>query len=548
MSIRLRLFAFVATVALVAIGATAYLSYRQTSRQANAKVRTDRVELMTMLLQIEAYGQKQGTWDGLAERASSVAAQFDQHLRVRTASGTVLVDTGGDEGGTPEYSVDPAPSREVAAAFTTDPKSTVQAIGTYRRNQRLAACLTRARAPFATHVASGIPTVVTLDTSTERAQAALADHLTDVNPQSIEAYTRCRQVAAADPIAAEHDREAVAGCHAESGCLYETFLTRTADVRPERVTVLVSAAQHETLGAAPVVVAAAAVATLTLGGALLLSRRILRPVDSLTQAARRLGDGDLSRRVPESGGDEFSELAAAFNQMADSLQRSEESQRRLIADVAHELRSPLANLRGYLEALKDNVVPPTPDLFASLHEEAILQQRIIDDLQDLALADAGQLRYHRTRVDAAELLDTSRSAHQATADAVDVRLVVDAPRPVIIDADADRIRQVIGNLVGNALRATPAGGVVTLTATESEGSALITVRDTGTGINAEDLPYIFDRFWRADAARTRNGGGSGLGLAIARQIVTDHTGHLTATSTANGTVMTIELPSGAVQS
>jgi two-component system, OmpR family, sensor histidine kinase BaeS len=174
----------------------------------------------------------------------------------------------------------------------------------------------------------------------------------------------------------------------------------------------------------------------------------------------------------------------------------------------------------------------------------VLQQRIVDDLQELALAEAGALAYHRHPTDLTELLEICRIAHQAAADAVDVTLRVEADCPVTIDADPDRLRQVIGNLVSNALRATPPGGTVTLAATGvAEGRLTVEVRDTGVGIPADDLPHIFDRFWRADSARSRDTGGSGLGLAIARQIVRDHGGDITASSRpGQGTTVGIALP------
>jgi two-component system sensor histidine kinase BaeS len=275
---------------------------------------------------------------------------------------------------------------------------------------------------------------------------------------------------------------------------------------------------------------------------MLLSRRVLRPIDTLTTAAQRLGRGDLTGRVPVRGNDELAELARSFNRMADSLQRGEERQRRLVADVAHELRTPLANLRGYLEALSDGVIEPDPELFTSLHEEAVLQQRIVDDLQDLALAEAGSLTYHKVTVDLAELLETCCTAHHARAESAGVSLAV-AAEPVAVHADPDRLRQVVGNLVTNALRATAAGGSVRLVASRTDTQAIVQVVDTGSGIATDALPHVFDRFWRADAARGRRTGGSGLGLAIARQIVTDHQGAITVASEVGvGTTFTIALP------
>jgi two-component system sensor histidine kinase BaeS len=173
----------------------------------------------------------------------------------------------------------------------------------------------------------------------------------------------------------------------------------------------------------------------------------------------------------------------------------------------------------------------------------VLQQRIVNDLQDLALAEAGALAYHRTTIDLAELLETSRAAHHAVADAAGVRLVVAAQSPVLAYADPDRLRQVLGNLVTNALRATQSGGSVTLAAAHIGSSIVVRVADTGTGIAPASLPHVFDRFWRADSARGRRTGGSGLGLAIARQIVTDHGGTISVTSqVGEGTTFTITLP------
>jgi two-component system sensor histidine kinase BaeS len=290
-----------------------------------------------------------------------------------------------------------------------------------------------------------------------------------------------------------------------------------------------------------VIVAVAAVA-----GALLLSRRVLRPISALTAASLRLGEGDLSQRVPVVGHDELAGLARSFNRMASSLHRSEEQQRRLVGDVAHELRTPLANLRGYLEALKDGVIQPRPEVFASLHEEALLQQRIVDDLQDLALAEAGQLVYHRTRVDLTELVETCRAAHMPAAEAAGISLQIWVGTPTWVDGDPDRLRQVFGNLLTNALRVTKARGTVTLSVTRgdtTDPTATVRVVDTSGGIAAEDLPHVFDRFWRADAARGRVTGGSGLGLAIVSQILTDHGGSITVDSSlGQGSVFTVTLP------
>lgn len=226
--------------------------------------------------------------------------------------------------------------------------------------------------------------------------------------------------------------------------------------------------------------------------------------------------------------------------MAESLQRSKRQQHNMIADIAHELRTPIANIRGYLEAVQDGVLPADDELFRSLHEEALLQQRLIADLQELALAESGDLVYYPSRVDLAELLHSARNAHAA---ATGVRIDVDAPQPVLVTVDPDRFRQVIGNLLTNAVRATQPGGSVVLSTHTYGDEAVITVADTGTGISAQDLPHVFDRFWRADAARRRGTGGRGLGLAITKEIVTAHGGTITAASTEGvGSTFTVRLP------
>jgi two-component system sensor histidine kinase BaeS len=256
-----------------------------------------------------------------------------------------------------------------------------------------------------------------------------------------------------------------------------------------------------------------------------------------------LAGGDLDVRVPASGRDELAQLSASFNAMAEAVQRSEERQRRLVADVAHELRTPLSNLRGYLEGLSDGVVQPSRELFASLHEETLLQGRILDDLQVLALAENGDLGYERTPLDLADLVSTACTAHRAVAAEKGIALTVDAVDGVWVSADPDRIRQVLGNLLSNGIRYTDSGGHVLVRVRAEGGEAVLTVRDTGMGMTPHDLARVFDRFWRADPARQRATGGTGLGLTIAHRIVTDHDGRIEVSSVlGRGTVFTVRLP------
>ncbi len=279
------------------------------------------------------------------------------------------------------------------------------------------------------------------------------------------------------------------------------------------------------------------------GAMYVTSRRLLRPIESLTVAAERMHAGDLATRVDVRGRDELARLGGSFNEMAGALQAADQARRTLTSDVAHELRSPLANLRGWLEGIQDGVVEPTPTVIGSLHEEAANLQALVEDLQDLSLADSGHLALHRQVVDLADLLRRAAEPHRATATVAGVELLTDLPERLDVDLDPRRFRQVIGNLVSNAVRHTSAGGMVTISLRTVGAGALVSVTDTGEGIAPEHLGRVFERFWRADASRTRTTGGTGLGLAIARQLVVAHGGDLTVESELGcGTTFVVSLP------
>ena len=261
-----------------------------------------------------------------------------------------------------------------------------------------------------------------------------------------------------------------------------------------------------------------------------LSRRLLGPVEALTAAARRLGTGDLSARVPVRGADEIGQLARAFNAMAENLARQESLRRTLVTDVAHELRSPLTHLRGQLEAVEDGLVPASPETVRSLREEVMLLARLVDDLQTLSVAEAGKLALDRAAVSLRDLAEGAIEGMRATAAARGVAFhnrIGDLP-PVL--ADATRIAQVLRNLLANALTHTPEGGSIELAGTATNGHVQVAVTDTGAGIAPEHLPHVFERFYRADPSRARATGGAGLGLAIVRSIVEAHGGTIGVTS------------------
>ncbi|WP_415961605.1 sensor histidine kinase [Streptomyces sp. 021-4] len=297
--------------------------------------------------------------------------------------------------------------------------------------------------------------------------------------------------------------------------------------------------------------AAALVLALTVGASVLAGARLVRPLHALTGAAQRMRDGQEHATVPVSGDDEIGRLAAAFNDMSAHRARLEEQRKAMVSDVAHELRTPLSNIRGWLEAAQDGLADPDPAFVSSLLEEAVQLQHIIDDLQDLAAADAGVLRLHPEPVRVGELLSQVAAAHQARAETAGVTLTVEAGATTTVPADPVRLRQAVGNLVSNAVRHTPEGGTVTLRAYGEEsgrlpdgaGDVVIEVADTGTGIPAGDLRHVFDRFWRAEKSRSRRTGGSGLGLAIVRKLAEAHGGTASATSTeGEGSAFTLRLP------
>ena len=264
-----------------------------------------------------------------------------------------------------------------------------------------------------------------------------------------------------------------------------------------------------------------------------LFRQITAPLDALAAASTKIASGDLSARVASPANDEIGQVGSALNAMADSLKKSEGARRNMIADIAHELRNPLGVIQGQLEGMIDGVFPTSPEQIASVHDETLLLARLVDDLRDLALADAGQLRISRQPTDLRALIDKTVVAFSLQAAEKNIALKTQlAPELPTMNIDAQRIEQVLRNLIGNALRHTPDGGVVSVQCSVNGDQSSVTVRvsDTGTGIPAEDLPYVFERFWRGDRSRSRAGGGAGLGLAIAKQLISAHGGTIGAES------------------
>lgn len=290
----------------------------------------------------------------------------------------------------------------------------------------------------------------------------------------------------------------------------------------------------------------------------LIARNLAAPLAEMGVAARRLAAGDLTQRAPVTGAAEVKELATAFNDMAGDLERSETLRRNMVADIAHELRTPLSVVQGNLRAILDDVYPLTKEEIAVVYDETQVLNRLIADLRELAQAEAGQLSLTPRALDLGALVagETTRFGEAAQAAGVTLTVEVAPGLPPVV-ADADRTRQVIHNLLSNALRYTAAGGRVHVSAAGDgqttttgvysvgdPGGVRVSVADSGVGIAPDDLPYVFNRFWRADRSRSRGQGGSGLGLAIARHLVEAQGGQIGVVSEpGKGSLFWFRLPS-----
>ncbi len=287
----------------------------------------------------------------------------------------------------------------------------------------------------------------------------------------------------------------------------------------------------------------AAAVALVLGA--LLARTLTSPLHELTTAIHAMAQGELEQEVPVRSQDELGELATAFNQMSSDLARANALRRQMTADIAHDLRTPLTVITGYLESLRDGVLKPSPARFDAMYGEAQHLQRLVEDLRTLSLADAGELPLNRRPTSPRALLEELAAAYEHRAAQTGVTLQIRANHYVPpIQVDPDRMKQVLSNLVNNALRYTPAGGQIFLSAVQRDDQILLGVQDSGAGITPEALPHVFERFYRGDPARPEQSGASGLGLAIAKSIVEMHGGRIWAESAPGaGSTFTIALPS-----
>jgi two-component system sensor histidine kinase BaeS len=563
-SLLVRLLALSLAVAACAVGATAWLTGRNTSRQLQGDLSRTLEGDAAIYQALLGFADGQPTWDGVDKVVNQLSAKFGQRIALSTLDGHVLADSAAGDPErprlprTPAAVVDPfspalnllpagtaASGKAVGDGLSADEHAEKAALA-----RKAAGCFIRSGYPARVDddplnppavvwdkapqpvIVSCVPAELSTPTAKEQTINSAIKQL------SVECFEAARQNG-------DQSEAAMADCQAKvDQAVRDPYVADPALLYlgkgADRYQASWDPSEPRTVGTVLAVLLATVAVTLLAG------RRLARPIHALTTAVQRMEAGDRTARVPMKGRrqDEVGRLAHAFNAMAVSMEENERQRQAMVSDIAHELRNPLTNVRGYLEGAQDGLVPLDDALIASLLEESTLLGRLVDDLQDLALADAGRLHLHPEPLDAAELVEQVAAAHRPAAAVAGVTIAAEVGGPVRIQGDPGRLRQALGNIVGNALRYTPSGGAVTLAAAAGpDGSATITVADTGAGITAEHLPHIFERFYRADASRSRETGGSGLGLAITKHLVEAHGGTIEARSTEGaGTTFTIRLP------
>lgn len=546
-SLFLRLFALGAVVALVAVVAATWATVRSTAVAVHQEQQQSLHADATTYDSLIGYAATHRSWTGASGLVDRLADRSGRRVTVTDESGRVLLDSG--RGTTPRpvsqaratldaLAVDTALRSPATTTASGAPVPTPGPVATVPSACRTTRCLEIA-----------VPPLPAIDERVTGPFGSTEDRTSWAElQQRVDACVERAGVPAV--IGIRTDFTAIVGYpgrHARVARCVES--SRRAMLRPyvaPRALLFIGGGDPSAdvswslsgAGRLRVGVLAVAVLVVTLLLSALLAGYVVRPVRRLAAAAQEAGEGNLLVRVEEHRRDEIGQMAHAFNRMADRRQQLEEARRRLVSDVSHELRNPLANIRGWLEAAQDGLAVPDERLLESLHEETTHLQRLVEDLHDLSVGDAGELRLSPEPIDLGSFCDQVADAHRATADAAGVELLASTSPGARIHADPVRLRQALGNLLVNAIRHTPRGGRVLVLG----APGTLRVVDTGEGIAAAELPLIFDRFRRVDPSRSRATGGSGLGLAIVRQIVEAHGGTVEATSEVGaGTTVTIDL-------
>ncbi|WP_439657974.1 sensor histidine kinase [Lentzea sp. HUAS TT2] len=559
-SVFTRLLVVVVLIAVCSIAATAWLATQLTTasiaREQGRELASDH-QIYTTLL---AYAAQHRDWsevDGYVE--SLMAEHPGRRVVLVTKDGRTVLDRGGDGGQLPAkaaavvdpLAVDPvlvpgAPAdridKRVLGPFRTpidfrdreDPTGSLYCLRLVEKEQARLDCRER-DLPFDTQ--ADFFALLDLEDLVNACLARRSLPAVELDPD----FTPAQKQSTGTP---PPDEPAVAACVAASRKEQLTpYVAAPVLLYLTNPTGLPTAAISLSGNGWRVMGAAAAVLLAAIGVAAFAGARITRPLRALTAAATHLSGGSEIPPVPVRGQDEIAGLTRAFNTMVATRAQLEQARKAMVGDVAHELRTPLSNIRGWLEAAEDGVSDLDPALITLLLKEALVLQHVVDDLQDLAVAEAGSLRLTLERVNVASALEQVQAAHEARATQAGVALTVAADPSLFVRADALRLRQILDNLVANALRYVPSGGSVRVEGMSGDDEVVITVTDTGSGIAAEDLPHVFDRFWRADKSRSRSTGGSGLGLAIVRKLAEAHGGTVDVTSTTGtGTTFRVRLP------
>ncbi|ATY14350.1 sensor histidine kinase [Amycolatopsis sp. AA4] len=576
-SLLFRLFAVTAAIAVCAIAATAWLASRTTSGAIEREQGQLFADDGTIYQALLSYAATHHTWSGATQTINDYAEKTGRKIVLTTPQGKLIASSEHNPGTLPPQPsavIDPLAVDTRLGVKSTPDRIDPDAVGPYNLPaeereelreiaEKVLSCTQRRTGLGSMEISpSGHPRVIApagtaqcgtalleRPTETERAALAKLSGLIDAclgrNDSTVPVAKLALSWTFDGPVVQATDqtittcvtsarKEQLTPYVAPAAWLYIT--EKGTDQAPTGFTL---SAENRT----KLIAVTAAILLLTVIVTALASIRLIRPLRALTGAAQRLKAGETGARVRVKGKDEIARLATAFNEMARAREELENARKAMVSDVAHELRTPLSTIRGWLEAAQDGISQLDDDLVASLLEEAVHLQHIVDDLQDLALADAGALRVHPEPVDANTLLTHLAAAHAPRAEAAGVSLSVPPMENPAITADPVRLRQALDNLVSNAIRHTPPGGSVTVTASRRDNEASFEVADTGTGIAPEDLPRVFDRFWRADPSRSRVSGGSGLGLAIVRKLAEAHGGAVTAASTpGKGTTFTLRFP------
>ncbi|WP_370148221.1 ATP-binding protein [Streptacidiphilus sp. EB129] len=570
-------------VAVCSVAATAWLAVTSTShaiQQQQGQALSDDADIYSTLL---GYAATHRTWGGVAPAVAGLAQRTGRRITLTTSARQRLADSSpADRSPLPPQAsavVDPLAVDASLAPGSGTSRIDLRATGPYQLTPAERAGLLKEANTGVTCLrdlgqasqivispsgrpsvtASGIPIPFVMDkcgirgldapTTTEKAALDQLDNLVDpcLARQGLAAIDLdLTYTVIGSPATSPNADQTVASC-VESGRREQL----TPYVAPAALLFVTNPTQApgsafdlSRANALRIAEVTALVLAVTVAVTSLVATRLVRPLGVLAEAAQN--PTERHARVAVTGKDEISYLATAFNELSQRRERMEEQREAMVSDVAHELRTPLSNIRGWLEAVEDGVAVADPVLVSSLLQEALVLQHIIDDLRDLAAADAGTFRLHPEATRVREVAEHVTAAYRDTAQTAGVTLNTWIDGDPELVADPVRLRQAVGNLVSNGIRHTRPGGSVTVGVFQSASETLIEVADTGSGISPEDLPHVFDRFWRAEKSRNRQTGGSGLGLAIVRQLVEGHAGTVTATSTpGTGSVFTLRLPTPA---